>query len=65
MSEFTDQSIMAFGPHKGKHLKDVPNGYLLFLYENDRAGRYKKYIEDNLDVIKKVAQLEKNPPRRF
>lgn len=54
---------MPFGKHKGKHLKDVPDDYLLWLYDNYQSWIQKKkklnntqrgllaYIEDNLDSI--------------
>ena len=50
----TDKSIMPFGIHKGKQLDQVPDSYLLYLYDNCKCGpELKAYIEDNLDVIKK------------
>ncbi len=49
--QYTDDSIMPFGKHKGEKLIDVPDDYLLWLYENDKAGRLSDYIEDNLDAI--------------
>ena len=50
----TDESLMPFGQHKGKKLVNVPDTYLMWLYENNKAhGDLKEYIEDNLDVIKK------------
>jgi len=49
-----DNSIMKFGAHKGKHLRDVPDSYLLWLYENNKCSiDLKEYIEENLDVINK------------
>ena len=45
---------MPFGIHKGKQLDQIPDSYLLWLYENNKcSGELKEYIEDNLDVIKK------------
>ncbi len=50
----TDKSIMPFGIHKGKQLEQVPDEYLIWLYENNKCyGELKEYIEDNLDIIKK------------
>ena len=50
----TDKSIMPFGIHKGKQLDQIPDSYLLWLYESNKcSGELKEYIEDNLDVIKK------------
>ena len=31
----TDEDVMTFGKHKGAKLKDVPDSYLLWLYETD------------------------------
>lgn len=53
MEKFTDSSKMPFGKYKGDRLIDIPASYLLWLYENDRAGSIKSYIEENLDAIKK------------
>lgn len=51
-----DDSIMPFGIHQGKRLADVPDKYLLWLYENKKCfGDLKAYIEDNLDAIKQNA----------
>lgn len=60
----TDESIMLFGKHKGKQLEDVPDEYLLWLwneskqdYKDGKIGYKPKaelmgYIEDNLQAIK-------------
>lgn len=51
---FTDESIMPFGIHKDKKkLKDVPDQYLLWLYNNDRMGKLKPYITENIQAIRK------------
>lgn len=48
-----DQSIMPFGFHKGKKLEDVPDEYLLWLWDRGQIfGELKAYIEDNLEAIK-------------
>lgn len=50
----TDDSIMTFGKFAGRKLADVPDSYLLWLYENGKCyGALRDYIEDNLDAIKK------------
>jgi uncharacterized protein (DUF3820 family) len=56
-----DYSKMPYGIHKDKQMVDVPEDYLLWLYENNRcSGEVKKYIEENLDTIKKqIAYQEK------
>lgn len=32
--QYTDETPMPFGKHKGTPLKDVPPSYLLWLYDN-------------------------------
>jgi uncharacterized protein (DUF3820 family) len=50
--EITDNSIMPFGEHKGKTMANVPDSYLLFLYENCKIWpNLRKYIADNMDSI--------------
>lgn len=51
--EYADTTIMKFGKYKGCQMSEVPDEYLLYLYENcNLFGGLKKYIEDNLDAIK-------------
>jgi uncharacterized protein (DUF3820 family) len=51
--KYDDETIMPFGVHKGKKLKDVPDDYLLFLYQSTNIyGELKDYIKDNLEAIK-------------
>lgn len=59
-AELTDNSEMPFGKFKGKAMVDVPAKYLLWLFDNgcDHAG-VKKYINDNLQVLKKEAGQKK------
>lgn len=58
----TDDSIMPFGKHGGKKMSEVPDAYLLWLWDNfdDRSRRLHAelfaYIEDNLDAIKQNAK---------
>lgn len=48
-----DYSIMPFGKYKGAQLINVPDQYLLWLYENGKCfGELKDYIIANLDSIK-------------
>lgn len=51
--KLTDSSIMPFGKYQGDRLIDIPASYLLWLYENNKAGSIKSYIEENLDAIRK------------
>lgn len=53
----TDDTVMPFGTHKGTKIKDVPAGYLIWLYECEFAWVEEKhpeiydYIEENLEQI--------------
>lgn len=59
-SVYTDDTVLDFGIHKGKRLEDVPASYLLYLYENGKSfGALHAYIKDNLDVLVKQFQEEK------
>lgn len=54
-----DNSIIPFGVHKGKALANVPAKYLLWLYrENKCFGDLRKYIHENLDVLKQEVEKE-------
>jgi len=49
----TDDTIMWFGKYKGTKLANVPDEYLLYLYNSNKAyGKLKEYIENNLDNLK-------------
>lgn len=48
-----DNSIMPWGVHKGKKMANVPDDYLVWIYDNNKcSGEVRKYIEDNLDSLK-------------
>ena len=50
---YTDESTMLFGKYKGEKLANVPASYLLWLHEqNIPKNDLKKYIEDNMEVLK-------------
>jgi len=52
--DLEDDSLMPSGKWKNTKMKDVPDDYLLYIYENDMAGkRVSEYIEKNLEAIKK------------
>jgi hypothetical protein len=56
--ELTDNSIMPFGEYKGKKLANVPDEYLIFIYENfNLYPNLRKYIEDNMNSI--LANIER------
>lgn len=54
----TDMDYMPFGMHKGKLLANVPDQYLLWLWENKneeferRFSELYAYIQQSLDAIK-------------
>lgn len=52
-----DTDKMPFGVHKGKAMVEVPASYLLWLYGEGKVNaEVKKYIEGNMDVLKKEAK---------
>jgi uncharacterized protein (DUF3820 family) len=56
-----DDSLMEFGEHKGKKLAEVPDSYLLGLYESGKCfGPIKVYIGENIDAIRANVEREKN-----
>jgi uncharacterized protein (DUF3820 family) len=52
-----DNTPMPFGKYQGKAMVNVPAVYLIWLFDNgcSHAG-VKKYIQDNLEILKKEAQ---------
>ena len=61
----TDNSLMPFGKHAGKKMSEVPDDYLLWLYEQppyfdtpEIRGVF-AYIKDNLNALKANATREK------
>lgn len=55
----TDETKLTFGIHKGKQLIEVPDSYLLWLYNNGAYGGLLEYLEDNLEAIKNNSDNEK------
>lgn len=52
--EYTDESVITFGLHKGKRLIDIPASYLIYLYDNGLTnGPLGDYIKENMDVLRK------------
>lgn len=48
-----DKSPMPFGKYINVAMANVPASYLIWLYDNNKcAGEVKKYIQDNIDVLK-------------
>ncbi|WP_214228642.1 DUF3820 family protein [Pedobacter sp. B4-66] len=56
----TDASKMPFGQYKDYPMVNVPAEYLLFLHDNNRAGRVSDYITANMDVLIKEVKTGKN-----
>jgi len=55
-TNLTDESIMSFGKHQGKALKDVPASYLMWLYDEPASvgnADLRRYIEENKEVLLK------------
>ncbi len=47
----SDESIMAFGKHKGKPLSEVPHSWFEYMYyRNLLTGDLKKYAEENVAI---------------
>lgn len=62
--KMTDDDLMPFGIHRGKALVNIPADYFIFLYENNRCGAVKQYIEDNLETLKIEAASQKRRNKR-
>lgn len=58
-NEITDNSQMPFGKYQGKPMIEVPAKYLLWLFDNNCSNEaVRKYINDNLSVLKKEAGVK-------
>lgn len=56
----TDTSIMPWGKYKGHKMANVPADYLLWLLkENKCSGEIKRYIENNVDILKEEIAIAK------
>lgn len=52
MVTLTGDSKIGFGKYVSTRLKDLPPGYLLFLYEKKKLfGAYKEYVEKQKAVL--------------
>jgi len=48
-----DTDRMPFGKHKGREMQDVPAGYLVWLYENNKCNsQVRAYIVENLEYLR-------------
>lgn len=63
MQKLTDESLMPFGPYRGRQMANVPAQYLFWLYDHGKCfGAVKDYIFDNLEVIK--SQIKFNSKKK-
>lgn len=67
-----DKSEMPFGKYKGVKLEDVPDEYLLWLYNDGEMETHTTkrkelfdYIVDNLDAIKLNVEQNQTPPEEM
>lgn len=62
---YSDDTPIFFGKYKGTKLANVPNEYLLYLWDNSNEGKtlydqkLAAYIKENLQAIKMNAIKEK------
>ena len=58
--------IINFGMHKGKHIENVPDEYLLWLYNGDiRDVKLKEYLDNNIEAIKFRVEDNKRQPKEY
>jgi uncharacterized protein (DUF3820 family) len=58
--------IIDFGMHKGKHIENVPDEYLLWLYNGDvRDVKLKEYLDANIEAIKFRVEDNKRQPKHY
>ncbi len=69
MDAYTDKTPIFFGKFKGTLLANVPNEYLLYLWDTSEQGKrlfdqkLAVYIKDNIEAIKMGAIGEKQRKR--
>lgn len=63
--KLTGRSLMLFGKYQGYELKDVPPGYLLWIYDNlDLREDLKEYIDNRRDALEAdKKRIERNERR--
>jgi uncharacterized protein (DUF3820 family) len=55
-----DYSRMPFGKYKNEKMANVPASYLLWLHKEGKCfGELKRYIEENMPVLKEEIEREK------
>ncbi len=64
--EYTDQTLMPFGKHKGTQMVNVPADYLIYLYETGISdGPVRRYIEQRLDKLMATVQKRQDYINHF
>lgn len=60
--QWNDDTIVDFGKYKGKALADVPDAYLIWLYDNNKVYDIglKIYIRDNYMAMSRNVDRIKN-----
>lgn len=60
MKDLQDDSLMPFGKYRGIAMVNVPEQYLIYIYDNNmiypQYANVKAYIEANIGVIKTQIQ---------
>lgn len=52
--------IMPFGKYKGKPVSEIPDGYLLYMYDRKKfSGDLKKSVEQNVTILKVINDKKK------
>lgn len=51
-----DNTILTFGSHKGKQLKDIPDSWFIFMYDRKKLSR--KLLEYAAGRIPQIQRLE-------
>lgn len=66
MEKLTDDSILQYGQkHRGKKLSEVPDSYLVWLYDNANIpADLKTYIEESVPLIQAQVRARKKQYRK-
>ena len=63
MIHYRDDTLMPFGKYKGLPMIEVPASYLIYLYEDSPQPlthiALKRYIEENMDVLRMQINIDK------
>ncbi len=59
--DLTGNSIMLFGKHKGKPLSEVPDSWYVYMHDRGKlSGAIKQYAEENVPILRFVAEKKKS-----